>query len=73
MHSQSNTYNNADSFAMIFDEEWKREELIGNKKLTKEEKIKKIIEKNKDHPFIKSSPSKAISVAKFRLRLLNLE
>ena len=73
MPNHNNTYNNADSFAMVFDEEWKKEEPVSEKSLTKEERIKKIIEKNKDHPFIKSSPSEAIRVAKFRLRLLNLE
>ena len=65
-------YNNADSFAMIFDEAWKRNNFSNNKDLTTEEKVNLIIEENQTHPFIKSSPSEAIRVANFRLRLLNL-
>ncbi len=73
MHNQNDSYNNADSFAMIFDTAWKEKSLYQNKKLTIDQKIEKIIEENKEHPFIKSSRSEAINVAKFRLRLLNLE
>ncbi len=73
MHSQNNSYNNADSFAMIFDNAWKEKTLDQNDQLTIDQKIEKIIEDNKEHPFIKSSRSEAINVAKFRLRLLNLE
>ncbi len=73
MQEPNSHFNNADSFAMIFDEAWKKTKFEANENLTLEEKIKKIIEKNKDHPFIKNSPSEAINVAKFRLRLLQLE
>ena len=73
MQDQSNAYNNADSFAMIFDEAWKKNKSKAEENLTNEAKIEKIIEENKDHPFIKSSPLEAINVAKFRLRLLQLE
>ncbi len=73
MQDHNSSYNNADSFAMIFDEAWKKNKFKTNEKLTIEEKIEKIIEENKDHPFVKSSKSKAINVAKFRLRLLQLE
>ena len=73
MQDQNNAYNNADSFAMIFDEAWKRSNFNPSDKLTNEQKIQTIIEQNKDHPFIKSSPSEAVNVAKFRLRLLQLE
>ena len=72
MQDQNNSYNNADSFAMIFDEAWKSKKFKNEKSLTIDEKITKIIDENKDHPFIKSSPSEAINVAKFRLRLLEL-
>ena len=58
MQNQNNSYNNADSFAMIFDEAWKKNNFSNNKELTTKEKINKIIEQNKDHPFIQSSPSK---------------
>ncbi len=73
MQDNSNFYNNADSFAIVFDEEWRKNKLSDQKSLTNEEKIKKIIENNKDHPFIKNNPSQAINIAKFRLRLLQLE
>ncbi len=73
MQDQNNSYNNADSFAMIFDEAWKENKFNQDKNLTNEEKIEKIIQENKEHPFIKNSPAQAKSVAKFRLRLLQLE
>ena len=71
MQSHGNYYNNADSFAMVFDKAWK--ETVFKNDLTVEERIQQIIDQNKDHPFIKSSPSQAVNVAKFRLRLLNLD
>ncbi len=73
MQDQNSSYNNADSFAMIFDEAWKKINFNKSEDLTIEEKIQIIIEQNKDHPFVKSSPSQAANVAKFRLRLLHLE
>ena len=73
MKDHHNSYNNADSFAMIFDKAWKENKFKNEDSITNEDKIKKIIEENKEHPFIKSSPSQAINVAKFRLRLLQLE
>ncbi len=73
MENLGSNYNNADSFAIIFDAEWKKSNFQNKKNLTIEEKIQDILERNKDHPFIKSSPSKAFEVAKFRLRLLQLE
>ncbi len=73
MQDQNNSYNNADSFAMVFDEAWKKTTFQPSENLTIEQKIQTIIEQNKNHPFIKSSPSQAFLVAKFRLRLLKLE
>ena len=73
MQDHNNSYNNADSFAMIFDEAWKKSKPKAEDNLTNEAKIEKIIEENKDHPFIKNSRSEAMNVAKFRLRLLQLE
>ena len=73
MQNQEKSYDNADSFAMIFDEAWKKSDFQSLEGLTIDEKIKKIIDQNKDHPFIKSSPTEAFNVAKFRLRLLKLE
>ena len=73
MHSQDNSYNNADSFAMFFDQAWKKTKFDKKENLTIEEKIQTILQQNKEHPFIKSSPLQAVDVAKFRLRLLQLE
>ena len=56
------TYNNADSFAKSFDEEWQKvkcEDL--------EMKIEKVIEILFDHPFVISNPENARSIAKFRI------
>ena len=38
-----------------------------------EDKLEKILDIVKEHPFLKSSPSEARRVAKFRIRLLNLK
>ena len=73
MADKNNLYNNADSFAIIFDEAWKKNKFKDEDKLSNEQKIIKIIETNKDHPFVQNNPSQALSVAKFRLRLLQLE
>ncbi len=73
MQDNGISYNNADSFAMIFDEAWKKAGFSNEDDLTIDQKINKIIEQNQEHPFVKSSPSEAISVAKFRLRLLELK
>jgi len=56
------TYNNADSFAKSFDEEWQKvkcEDL--------EMKIEKVIEILFDHPFVISNPEKIRNIAKFRV------
>ena len=73
MQEHNNSYNNADSFAMLFDAAWKKSNFNNAEGGTIEEKIQIIIDQNKDHPFVKSSPAQAINVAKFRLRLLQLE
>ncbi len=65
--------NNPDSFAMAFDEAWKT--CINNSPssdLDQSEKLNLVLSKIKDHPFLENYPSKALEVAKFRLRLLNL-
>ena len=56
------TYNNADSFAMSFDEEWEK---VDCEDLSK--KIDKVIENISDHPFFVSNPENAKSVAQFRI------
>ncbi|KGG16612.1 MULTISPECIES: hypothetical protein [unclassified Prochlorococcus] len=73
MLNPNSYYNNADSFAIVFDEAWRSSDFVNDEKLTVEEKIRMIIDQNKEHPYIKSSPSEAFNVAKFRLRLLQLQ
>ena len=55
-------YNNADSFAMSFDEEWQK---IDCKDLKL--KIDKVFELLSDHPFLVSNPKDARKMAEFRI------
>tara|TARA_Y100001978_G_C23607295_1_gene391785 strand:+ start:741 stop:941 length:201 start_codon:yes stop_codon:yes gene_type:complete len=59
------TYNNADSFAMAFDEVWEKINCDDKNK-----KIKKVIELLHDHPFVISNPEIAEKIANFRINLL---
>ena len=55
-------YDNADSFAIAFDEEWKNihcEDLVV--------KIDKVLELLSDHPFLVSNPKNARKIAEFRI------
>ena len=55
-------YDNADSFAISFDEEWKKidcEDLLL--------KIDKVFENLSDHPFFVSNPENARKIAEFRI------
>ena len=55
-------YDNADSFAISFDEEWKKidcEDLLL--------KIDKVFENLSDHPFFLSNPENARKIAEFRI------
>ena len=56
------TYNNADSFAISFDEEWQKIECDDLKI-----KIEKVIEILSDHPFVVSNLENARNIAKFRI------
>ena len=56
------TYNNADSFAISFDEEWQK---VNCNEITK--KIDKVIDILSDHPFVISNPDNARNIAKFRI------
>ena len=56
------TYNNADSFAKSFDEEWQK---VNCNDMTK--KIDKVIETLSDHPFVISSPENSRNIANFRI------
>ena len=59
------TFNNADSFAMSFDEEWQKFE-CDDESL----KIKKVIELLSEHPFVQSNPDLALNIANFRIKSL---
>tara|TARA_B100001989_G_scaffold245761_1_gene215854 strand:+ start:291 stop:497 length:207 start_codon:yes stop_codon:yes gene_type:complete len=55
-------YDNADSFAQSFDEEWKNiecENILS--------KIDKVFEVLADHPFLVSNPENARKMAEFRI------
>ena len=55
-------YDNADSFAMSFDEEWQN---IDCEDLRL--KIDKVLELLSDHPFLVSNPRNARKMAEFRI------
>ena len=56
------TYNNADSFAISFDEEWQKVNCNDIRK-----KIDKVIEILSDHPFVISNLDNAKNIAEFRI------
>ena len=56
------TYDNADSFAMSFDEEWQKISCDDLKV-----KIEKVIVKLSNHPFVSSNPVNARKIAEFRI------
>ena len=55
-------YNNADSFAISFDEEWKNIDCKDSRS-----KIDKVFERLSDHPFLVSNPKNARRMAEFRI------
>ncbi len=55
-------YDNADSFAMSFDEKWK---IIDCE--DKRVKMDKVFELLSDHPFLVSNPKNARKIAEFRI------
>ena len=59
------TYNNADSFAISFDQEWQKFNCNDQA-----QKIEKILEILSDHPFVISNPENARNIAKFRIYTL---
>ena len=65
-------FNNADSFAMVFDATW-RKLTEKNTYETQNEKIVSALDAMSDHPFMISSPETARQVATFRIRLLELD
>ncbi len=59
------TFNNADSFAMSFDEEWQKFECEDESL-----KIDKVIDLLSEHPFVQSNPQTAFNIANFRIKSL---
>ena len=55
-------YDNADSFSISFDEEWKNVNCPD-----KEIKIEKVIDRLSDHPFVISNPKEVKKIARFRV------
>ena len=55
-------YDNADSFAISFDEEWKKVDCKDSIL-----KIEKVLELLSDHPFLISNPENARKMAQFRI------
>jgi len=55
-------YDNADSFAMSFDEEWKKIDCADSRL-----KIDKVFELLSEHPFLVSNPENARKMAEFRI------
>lgn len=65
-------FNNADSFAMVFDRTWKRLSGSSDASSSTDERIKAVLDAMAEHPFLISSPEMAHQVAIFRIRLLDL-
>ena len=59
---KDNLYDNADSFAMSFDDEWENVECDDIRL-----KIDKFLELLSDHPFLISNPENARKMAEFRI------
>ena len=55
-------FDNADSFAMAFDDEWQKNECEDIKA-----KMNKVISLLSDHPFVISNPQNARKIAEFRI------
>ena len=68
------TFNNPDGFAMVFDKIWKQ--LDARDKFAThniDERIEKVLQNMKDHPFLQDEPEQARQIAVFRVRLLKLD
>ena len=70
--STNNSYNNADSFAMAFDDAWSNLDLEHKNSLKIEEKINMVFEELKSHPFLLENPTQSRDIASFRIKLLGL-
>ena len=68
------TFNNPDGFAMVFDRTWKQSAKAEKfAELSVDQRIDTVIEQMNDHPFLQAEPEQARKIAKFRVRLLNLD
>ena len=65
-------FDNADSFAMVFDRTWKQLRASNSGEVCQEQHLEAVFEAMADHPFLISSPDMARQVAAFRIRLLEL-
>ncbi|MAV12391.1 MAG: hypothetical protein O2972_01460 [Cyanobacteria bacterium] len=65
-------FDNADSFAMVFDRTWKRLSSSFDSDNTQDQRLDSVFAAMEDHPFLLSSPEMARQVARFRIRLLDL-
>ena len=59
---KNKVYDNADSFAISFDEEWENIDCEDSRL-----KIEKVLELLSDHPFLLSNPENARNMAEFRI------
>ena len=64
-------FDNADSFAMVFDRTWKQLRAKDNQ-IGQDDHLEAVLSAMADHPFLISSPEMARQVAAFRIRLLEL-
>lgn len=66
-------FNNADSFAICFDEAWRRSVPDpSGAEPSRSARLDRVLSQLEDHPFARSQPTRVREVAEFRLRLLGL-
>ena len=65
-------FDNADSFATVFDSTWKRLKSQNGDTTAGDAFVDQVFDAMADHPFLISSPEMARQVAAFRIRLLDL-
>ena len=65
-------FNNADSFAMVFDQTWRQLSLKQSDSCDEKQRLEEVFKAMADHPFVINSPEMARQVAAFRIRLLDL-
>jgi hypothetical protein len=59
--------NNPDGFAMAFSDAWQG---LDGLNLSREDKLERVMQLLKDHPFLLQAPAQAKELAEFRMRLL---